>query len=72
MLALKGKLDLDALHNVSSRSSELGSNDDLLPPLVAMGFDRKTAQNILQTVRNDLGSDATEAEILRITITRLS
>ncbi|NIZ40960.1 Holliday junction branch migration protein RuvA [Entomospira entomophila] len=72
MLALKGKLDFQALNTTSSGSPTVVSNDDLLPPLVAMGFDRKTAQNTLQEVRSELGAEATEAEILRITITRLS
>ncbi|NIZ19138.1 Holliday junction branch migration protein RuvA [Entomospira culicis] len=70
MLALKGKLDLSAESGENSGGKI--TYDELLQPLVGMGFDKKSASEILSSVRKDLGESASEAEILRKAITLLS
>jgi holliday junction DNA helicase RuvA len=70
MLALKGKLDLSTPN--TSAGKLLMTNDELLPPLVGMGFDRKLVSEVLVKIRVELGEGASEAEILRKAITILS
>lgn len=72
MLALKGKLILeDAMHKDAPASKEL-YNDELIAPLVAMGFDKKEVSAKLKSIRLELGSNASESEILRLVISSLS
>ena len=65
ILTLRGKL-------TRRSQSESEERDEIVDALFEMGFDRGKAKTVVTAIRAEAGTDASEGELLRLSIVRLS